>query len=49
LPSELRIVTLRIDKDIYFAEAQFALAGIAESIATDIKLAALKGKSVEID
>ncbi|MHC4293800.1 MAG: ExbD/TolR family protein [Planctomycetota bacterium] len=44
LPLEQRIVTLRIDKDICFNEAQYALAGIAESIATDIKIAALKEK-----
>jgi biopolymer transport protein ExbD len=44
LPLEQRIVTLRIDKDISFNEAQYALAGIAESKATDIKIAALKEK-----
>jgi len=33
---------LRIDKGIYFAEAQYALVAVAASSATDIKLAALK-------
>ncbi len=42
LPADERVVTLRIDKDIRFADAQYALAGIAESIATDIRLATLK-------
>jgi hypothetical protein len=37
---------LRIDKDVCFAEAQYALAGIAASSATDIQLAALKNKRV---
>jgi len=44
LPPEHRIVTLRIDKDICFAEAQYALAAVAASSATDIQLAALKDK-----
>jgi len=44
LPPERRIVTLRIDKDICFAEAQYALAAVATSSATDIQLAALKDK-----
>ena len=42
LPSDRRVVTLRIDKDICFSQAQYALAGIAASSATDIKLAVLK-------
>ncbi len=42
LPCDNRIVTLRIDKDICFSHAQYALAGIAVSSATDIRLAALK-------
>ena len=45
LPGKQRTVTLRIDKDVCFDYAQYALAGIAESIATDIKLSALKEKS----
>lgn len=44
LPPGNRVVTLRIDKDICFAEAQYALAGVAASSATDIQLAALKDK-----
>ncbi|MHC4759129.1 MAG: ExbD/TolR family protein [Planctomycetota bacterium] len=47
MPADKRIVTLRIDKDVCFDEAQYALAGIAESTATDIKLAALKDKETE--
>ncbi|MHC4221187.1 MAG: ExbD/TolR family protein [Planctomycetota bacterium] len=42
LPEVDRIVTLRIDKDVRFADAQYALAGIAQSCATNIKLAVLK-------
>ena len=44
LPSDRRVVTLRIDKDIRFADAQYALAAVATSWATDIKLATLKDK-----
>jgi biopolymer transport protein ExbD len=39
-----RIVVLRIDKDVPYADAQFALAGIAKSCASDIQLAVLKEK-----
>jgi len=44
LPPERRLVTLRIDKDICFSDAQYALAAVAASSATDIQLAALKNK-----
>jgi biopolymer transport protein ExbD len=44
LPPDRRVVTLRIDKDVCFAEAQYALAAVAASTATDIQLAALKNK-----
>jgi biopolymer transport protein ExbD len=44
LPPERRVVTLRIDRDICFADAQYVLAGIAASAAADIQLAALKEK-----
>ena len=44
LPLDRRLVTLRIDKDVCFAQAQYALAGIAASSATDIQIAALKTK-----
>jgi biopolymer transport protein ExbD len=37
-----KTVTLRIDKDIPYSQAQFALAGIAKSSATDIRLAVIK-------
>ncbi len=46
LPAENRVVTLRIDKDVPFAEAQYALAAIAKSSATDIRLAAFKDAEV---
>ena len=42
LPPERMVVTLRVDRDVCFAEAQYALAAIAESSATDIQLAVLK-------
>ncbi|MHC4365903.1 MAG: ExbD/TolR family protein [Planctomycetota bacterium] len=44
LPADNRVVTLRIDRSVCFAEAQHALAAVAESTATDIKLAAFKDK-----
>lgn len=47
LPPEGRVVKLRVDKDICFAEAQYALAGIAASIATDVQLATLKAKRTD--
>jgi biopolymer transport protein ExbD len=46
LPADKRIVTLRIDKDIPYAEAQYALSAVAKSTATDIRLAAIKESSV---
>ncbi|MBN1392695.1 MAG: biopolymer transporter ExbD [Sedimentisphaerales bacterium] len=48
LPPEGRIVTLRIDKDVCFAEAQYALAGIAASSATDVQMATLKSKQSDM-
>lgn len=42
LPADRRVVTLRIDREVHFAHAQYALAGIAESSATDIQLAVSK-------
>ena len=42
VPGEDKIVTLRIDKDIPFSQAQYALAAIAKSAATDIRLAVIK-------
>jgi len=44
LPPHRRVVTLRIDRDVCFAEAQYALAGVAASSATEVKLAAFKDK-----
>jgi biopolymer transport protein ExbD len=44
LPAESRVVTLRIDKDIPYAEAQYALSAIAESAAADIRIAVIKSK-----
>ena len=37
-----RTVILRVDKDICFSDVQYALAGISQSIATDIQLATFK-------
>jgi biopolymer transport protein ExbD len=42
LPAQKRVVTLRIDKDVPFAEAQYALSAIAASSASDIRLAAFR-------
>ena len=42
LPADSRVITLRIDADICFDRAQYALAGAAASSATDIQLAVLK-------
>jgi len=47
LPGESRIVTLRIDKGVRFADAQYALAAVAQSTATDVQLAVLRGRPVE--
>ena len=41
-PGESRVVTLRIDKDIPYVEAQYALAALAKSRASDIRLAVMK-------
>jgi biopolymer transport protein ExbD len=41
-PAEGRTVTLRIDKDVSFSEAQYALAALAQSDATDVRLAVIK-------
>ncbi|MCK4751892.1 MAG: biopolymer transporter ExbD [Planctomycetes bacterium] len=46
LPPERRMVILRIDKDVCYADAQYALAALAESNATDIQLAAIKEKRI---
>ncbi len=44
LPREQRVVCLRIDKDICFGDSQYALAGISQSSATDMKFAVIKQK-----
>ena len=44
LPRDRKVVTLRIDRDVRFAQAQYALAAVAASEATDIQLAVLKTK-----
>ncbi|MBN2020083.1 MAG: biopolymer transporter ExbD [Sedimentisphaerales bacterium] len=46
LPAANRVVTLRIDKDVAYSEAQYALAAIAKSSATDIRLSVIKTKEV---
>ena len=48
LPAKDRIVILRIDKDVPFAKAQYALASVAASCATDIRLAVLKDKGANL-
>jgi biopolymer transport protein ExbD len=44
LPAEKRVVALRIDKDIDYKDAQYALYAVAESSASDIRIAAMKEK-----
>ena len=41
-PPDQRTVILRIDKEICFSDVQYALAGISQSIATDVQLATFK-------
>ena len=48
LPAESRVVILRIDKDVPFYQAQYALAGVAASCARDIQLAVLKDKGTNL-
>jgi len=47
LPTDRRIVTLRADKEISFSHAQYALAAIAQSSATDIHLATLRHNTAD--
>jgi len=49
LPPDGRIVTLRIDKNLPFSQAQYALAAVAQSTATDIRLAALRTSENNLD
>ncbi len=46
LPPDRRIVTLRADRQVPFSQAQYALAAIAASTATDIHLASLKHNTI---
>src|SRR4030042_6306353 len=43
-PSARRLVTLRVDREVCFSDAQYALAAVAQSIATDIQLAVFRNK-----
>jgi biopolymer transport protein ExbD len=47
IPADSRFVTLRIDKDVPYSEAQYALVAVAKSTATDIRLAAIKDADVQ--
>jgi len=47
LPAAERIVTLRIDEDIDYFHAQYALAAVSASTAGDIQLAVFKEKRAE--
>ena len=49
LPPDRRVVTLRIDREVCFAEAQYALAAIAQSSATDVQLAALRDRRISLE
>ena len=44
MPASEKLVCLRIDKEVCYADSQYALAAIANSSATKIQLAALKEK-----
>lgn len=44
LPQEKRVVGLRVDREVIFKDSQFAIAGISESSATDIKLSVIRQK-----
>ena len=46
LAIESRVVCLRVDKGVCYRDSQYALAGISESTATDIKLAAMKERQM---
>lgn len=45
MQSAPRLVTLRIDREVCFSDAQYAIAAAARSIATDIRLAVLRDRS----
>ena len=44
IPEDRRVVGLRVDKAIVFKDSQYAIAGISESSATDIKLSVIRQK-----
>ena len=44
VPSERRVLTSRVDRDVCFDQAGYALAAITQSSATDIQLAVLKNR-----
>jgi biopolymer transport protein ExbD len=44
LPTAQKVVTLRVDKGIQYGDAQYALAAIAKSTATDVQLSVVKGE-----
>jgi len=48
LPAERRVVTLRIDKNVSFAQAQYALAAVAASSATDIQIATIRNQRQDL-
>ena len=47
--ADRKVVVLRIDKDVRFSTAQYALAAVARSCATDVRLAVLSGQSAGIE
>jgi len=47
LHSAQKIVTLRIDRDVCFSQAQYALAAVAASNATDVQMAAIRDSRVD--
>jgi biopolymer transport protein ExbD len=47
LDSARKVVTLRIDRNVCFSQAQYALAAVAASNATDVQMAAFKGSQVD--
>ena len=49
LPEDERVVVLRIDRDISYADAQYALAAAAESSASRLRLATLAETSRDED
>ena len=47
MPTSHKVVNLRVDKDICFDKTQYALAGIALSSATNVKLAVIRDKQID--